>query len=346
MSDKLKPSQLVMGNIKGRGKPLGGAPKVNVPPLDADPVTNSDGQPITMHEQAEILKNPNSPLSPFYRPEKVMRSPISNMDPHVNRTARNGGEVPMKGNKGPFGGFVSPEDRQDPNFRPGVGSAYLANQPALKHQKEGGLSNETIKGLNALRDFSNRAHEEQNKKPKEEDQFLDDLKKFDDDFGQLNSSSFMNAYKKEINELNTDELRKAIEERLEPIDLTQFIMDGEARQDVPIVRDKFIPTFRTVTGGENLEVERMMFGSNESDIYVFDKLAIMQLTCGLYAINGNVLPDHLDERRKFDSTQFKVKFEKVVSLPLCMLASLGINFTWFDQRTRRLFIDTKPLKNG
>ncbi|MFW9801112.1 MAG: hypothetical protein ACFFFC_00545 [Candidatus Thorarchaeota archaeon] len=339
--------------VKNRGRPIGGASEVSIPPLDADPI---EGQgPMTMQEQAQALRDPTNPISPNYSPQERLNSAGgAQMNPHALRTAQQravsaAGQTvgARKGSQGPFGGFVPPESYGDPNFRPGVGSAYAVNQPSLRQKDQSGLSEETINGLEALRDFNNRANEEQSKQlKKEEKRFEEEAKKFDDEFGAFSSPNFLNAYKQEVNELADSELKQAIEARLKPLDLEQLILYGEARQDVPIVPNVFIPTFRTVTGEENLEIERRLFGSDEPDIYIFDKLALMQLTAGLYAINNNVLPDHLDKKRLFSIDLFTEKFRKVVKLPLAMLASLGINFTWFDQRTRRLFIDKTPLKNG
>ena len=89
-----------------------------------------------------------------------------------------------------------------------------------------------------------------------------------------------------------------------------------------------------------------MYGVEGGDQYVYDMLSMSQLAAGLYAINNRPLPDHLDDKRNFNRELFDKKFKIVKSYPLAMLASLSINFTWFDQRTRKLFVDIEPLKNG
>ncbi len=82
MSDKIKPTSFnkkgpepesggykkKMAAIKSRGKPLGGAPPVKVPPLNAEPIFGPDGEPLTMAQQAEVLRDPRNPLSPNYDP--------------------------------------------------------------------------------------------------------------------------------------------------------------------------------------------------------------------------------------------------------------------------------------
>lgn len=349
MSDDLK-------NIKSRSRPLGGAPEVSIPPLDAEPVVGPDGRSMSMSDQAELLKDETNPLSPYYDPDSALlnktRAGASQMDPHVLRDSRRnpGRPVQARATQGPFGGILPPEALKDPRALRGVGAAYAANQPAWRGKGEKGgqgvLSEETIEGLQALNEFQREAHAEQQRQKEEADRQKEEAetKFFEDELSKF-SPSFMNQYQREINELNTPELREATEKRCKPIDVEQLIVDGEARQDVPIISGKFVVTFRTITGEENLEVERLVFGSDEPDIYVFDKLSMMQLCCGLYAINGQVLPNHLNGRT-FDLDLFKHKFRKVIVQPLVMLASMGINFTWFDQRTRKLFVDLEPLKNG
>lgn len=330
----------VMQAVKGRGRPLGGAPEVKIPPLDAEPMAGPDGRPMSMHQQAEMLRDKSNPLSPYYDPQPSA-VPVDKMNPHQLRQRR--GPMP-----GPFGGVLPPEAQQDPRFRHGVGSMYAANQPGIQNAPDGGaaLSNKTVEGLEALAKFQQDAEKAQ-QKVADEAAKKDEASSLDNDLELLDQPSFLNQYQKEVNELNTEELRRAIEARCAPLNIEQLIMDGELRQDVPIIREKFIATFRTVTGEENLAIEREIFSDrNVSDIYVLDKMSLMQLTCGLYAVNGRMLPSHLDDSRRFNGESFKKKFRMVTAFPLCQLASLGINFTWFDQRTRRLFIDVDQLKNG
>jgi hypothetical protein len=343
LTDKQKAEQARLAGIKGRGKPLGGAPEVKIPPLDAEPITGPDGEPLTMEQQAEILRDPRSPLSPHYDPTLAsvagMVEQEQMMDPHQRR-----------GKGGPFGGTLPPDAQQDPAFRPGVGSMYAANQPDLGKPPGGKkpLSQETVEGLEALHKFNEQAERavtEEIEKADEERVGEDPMQTMADELGLDNQ--FLDEMRAARNELDTPELKKAIEERCKPMSVEQLIEEGEIRQDVPVVRGKFVPTFRTISGEEDLAVKRAVYADrNAPDIYLFDRLNMMQLTCGLYAINGRVLPTHLNDRRRFDEKLFKAKFKQVVALATPMLASLSINFTWFDQRSRRLFIDLEELKNG
>ena len=348
-----------MSAIKSRGKPLGGAPPVKIPPLNADPIFGPDGEPLTMQEQAEILRDPRSPLSPNYDPTlaetaaAVQREQAASMDPYALRTARQGGEMSKK-QGGPFGGVLPPEAAQDPRFRPGVGSMYAANQPGLQPPRPGqkpgkpSLSEETVEGLEALKKFNEEAQAAQEKQVDEatkehvekgmEERIADDLG-LDDDF--------MKEIRARRSELDTEELQQAIEGRCKTMSIDQLIEEGELRQLIPIVRDKFIVEFRTISGEEDLAIKRELYVErNAPDIYLFDKLQMMQLCAGIYSINGKPLVDHLDDKRRFSKEQFLLKFKQVNAMPLPMLASLSINYAWFDRRARKLFVDLDELKNG
>jgi hypothetical protein len=349
-----------MAAIKSRGKPVGGAPPVKIPPLNADPIMGQDGRPLTMQEQAEILRDPRSPLSPHYDPTladaaaAVDREQAASMDPYALRTARQGGEMTKKPG-GPFGGTLPPEAAQDPRFRPGVGSMYPVNQPDLRQPPRPGqppskprLSEETVEGLEALKKFNEEAQATQEKEAQAatkdhvekgvDERIAEDLG-LDDDF--------MKEIRARRSELDTEELQKAIEARCKTMSIDQLIEEGELRQLVPIVRDKFVVEFRTISGEEDLAIKRELYVErNAPDIYLFDKLQMMQLCAGVYAINGRPLTDHLNDKRRFDKEQFLLKFKQVNAMPLPMLASLSINYAWFDRRARKLFVDLDELKNG
>ena len=82
-------------------------------------------------------------------------------------------------------------------------------------------------------------------------------------------------------------------------------------------------------------------GVEVSDRYLLDKFSLMAVTIGIRGINSNVFPDHLDKDGKFDEDKFWRKFEFVTKYPFHMLASLGVNYFWFDIRVRKLFVAEK-----
>lgn len=352
-----------MSTIKSRSGPLGGAPEVRIPPLDAHPLTGSKGEPLTMHQQAEALQDPTNPNSPMYDPtladladrQAVGELQQSVMDPNPQPTQ-------ARRSAGPFGGIggptLPPEAQSDPRFVSGVGSAYAANQPhsAFKGQEtqrgRKALSEETVEGLEALKKFQGDAQqtqeaqsEEATKKDLDETIDANDVEPLKE-LGIENPEEFFSQFRQQLDDLSTPEIKESIEGRCGEMSLEQMLEEGEIRQEVPIVRGKFQTTFRTLSGEESLSIKREMFGVSGGDVYVNELLSMYQLTAGLFSINGSPLPTHLDDKKRFDKERFRAKFRRVASFPLPMLASMSINFQWFDHRSRKLFVDLDSLKNG
>jgi hypothetical protein len=332
-------SRSIIDVIKQPRQILGGVPPVKIPPLNAEIIDRGG----SMSQQAETLQNPASPLSPSYDPQLALD------------------------NKRSLGVFatINPEDQNDASFIKGVGSMYTANQPLLKNKpktvmEDGGykpaISEQTRVSLEALAAFQNTASKIQESKmhnstsedkkreveasnlgkviTKNENDMYDEFKELLDD-------------PKQWNELNNPKRRKKIEDRLQSMDITEIIVYGEIRQEVIVIPDKLIYTYRSVSGEEDLAVKRMMFGATGGDRYLMDKYSIMQLSLALVSINGDELPTHLDDRKKFDETKFFNKFDKVVKFPIQFIADLGVQYLWFDERIRKLFNDgsTESLKN-
>lgn len=153
---------------------------------------------------------------------------------------------------------------------------------------------------------------------------------------------------------NNEEQRKIIESRCEPMNLADLVMTGVVKQRVPIVLPTedskgFVPVFQSLGGDDDLACKRLIVAEATAlkvdDRYLLDKYAFMGLTCALDSINGTPLPTHRDKDGNFNDDLFWTKFNKVIRFPLPMLASLGVNYFWFDVRVRRLFVAEK-VKNG
>ena len=149
--------------------------------------------------------------------------------------------------------------------------------------------------------------------------------------------------------LNNPDQRELIEERCKPLNIENLILKNRVSQDVPVVPGKFVITFESMTGDEDLELKRLVMVESKSaevtDRYLLDKFAFMALTVGLKAINANPVPSHTDEKGEFSEDKFWLKFAWVMKRPLHMLASVGVNHTWFEMRVRKLFVAEK-VKNG
>jgi hypothetical protein len=172
---------------------------------------------------------------------------------------------------------------------------------------------------------------------------LEAAKKMDD----FDFNAFRERMMKDL--LNNEEQRDLIEGRCTPLSLEQLVTKGYVTQRVPIVTDKFEPEFQSMSGEEDLAIKRLIMVESKalevSDRYLLDKFSIMSIVLGVRSINGTLLPDHRNTEGRFDDEKFWAKFNFLTRYPFHMLASIGVNYYWFDIRVRKLFVAEK-LGNG
>jgi hypothetical protein len=175
------------------------------------------------------------------------------------------------------------------------------------------------------------------------DEKVERLKRMDD----FDFNAFREAMMKDI--LNNDDQRKIIEARCKPMDITDLIVQGFVTQRVPVIPDKFELEFQSMRGDEDLAIKRLIMIENKgvevAERYLLDKFSIMGVTIGLAAVGNNPLPTHLDNDGRFNEDAFWEKYEIVSRFPFHMLASIGVNYYWFDIRVRSLFV-ADSLGNG
>jgi hypothetical protein len=146
--------------------------------------------------------------------------------------------------------------------------------------------------------------------------------------------------------LDNKKRRQEIEKRCEPMSLQDLIMRDEVRQRVPIVPGQFEVIYRSLTPEESLFIKQQMSKETvNTDSYLLEKYALCQLCCSLVSINGRDLPDHRDTSGSPTETLFKEKLKSIVRKSGYIVADLGVNYSWFDLRVRKL-INPDDLKNG
>jgi hypothetical protein len=149
--------------------------------------------------------------------------------------------------------------------------------------------------------------------------------------------------------INNEDQRKIIESRCLPMTIDDIITRGFVTQRVPIIPNKFEPTFTSLTGDDDLALKRLVMqesrGLEVADRYLLDKFSLMTLAAGLHQINNNPMPDFRDDKGNFEEERFMKKFELILRYPFHMLASIGVNYFWFDIRVRKLFV-AESVGNG
>jgi hypothetical protein len=281
--------------------------------------------------------------------------------------------------------MLPPEARQDPDYMPGMGSDLAINNPKLAYKygvirrgqkippqmlqstqgtaaaRPGSrLTQRDVEGLEELAKLQKTVDDHvsgdaQAEKASAEGAGGQAAKIAEEPTGEKNPKmvddfdfdTFRQLITKDV--LNNTEQKEIIEKRLSPLDITDLIVDGYIRQIVPIMPGKFEPEFQSITGEDQIAIKRLiMLESKSLDVpesYLMDKSSIMMIAAGIHAINRRVLPSHRDKDGHFDDAMFIEKFNLVMRYPMHMLASLGLNFWWFDARVRKLFV-AERLGNG
>lgn len=354
-------------------EPVAGGPTPPIPRLD---MPHHEGPPMTMADHARaqrgIAQHPQPPLPPMIEasapqtPPAPYLLPTDTLPPEARQDPA---YLPGMGS-----GYASAQPELARKYgvvRNGqhVPPQMLGSPASAERPQAGRLRQETIAGLQKIGEAQQRAaaaeaetgskdspagaatrigmpgggepSTERALSPEELRKALSQLDEFD--INQLHHMMVKDL-------LNNEEQRKIIEERLEPLSLADLVSQGFVVQRVPIIPGEFEPSFRSLGGHEDLACKRLVMEEARTlqsveDPYLLDKYAFMGLTCALYALNGKPIPDHLDENGKFNEELFWKKFNHVMRLPLPLLASLGVNYFWFDVRVRKLFV-AKNVKNG
>lgn len=188
---------------------------------------------------------------------------------------------------------------------------------------------------------------------KADDQKALDEKKLADEarMAQLFDSFDFNDQSKNVERiLDNKKRKKEIEERCKAMNFEDLLLNDEVKQVVPIIAEKFEPTFRSITPIESLYIKQRMSKENiQTDQYLGEKYNLLLLTCCLVDINSQPFPDHRkhhgDGTFEVDDRLFDEKLAALMRKSGYIIADLGINYYWFDIRVRRL-LNPDDLKNG
>lgn len=234
---------------------------------------------------------------------------------------------------------------------PGVGSVYVANQPAARQQTssqqsseqptgtyinpprpEGsGLSPKTLEGLKAVA--------EANVSSEDSKQVDKDLEETQREIEDLSDGWMTDEFGHRVrNLLNNKQRRELIESRCEPLTIEDLITLGEVRQRVPVIPGKFEPTYRSSGGHEDIFIKKLLSNERGSEQYILDLYSLMSLAAGIFSLNGKEYPSHINKEGDPDEKLFREKLKIVGRHPLAMLADLSVNFIWFGKRVQKLFV--------
>lgn len=232
---------------------------------------------------------------------------------------------------------------------PGVGAALPAAQKAsLGHEPRPGLRPETVEGLKELEAQAQAAQDASDGEPPVAPEKADDTPPLDPEFLQ----ALMGGY---TDKLQRKERREAIEERLEDVDLRDFLFGSGGTQTVPVIPDVFEVTYRLISGQEDLFAKRFAWEmcqdvgtgkDKETSQAFYDTVTgMVNVVLSIQGINGKDAPDHREPGGAVNEDVFIRKFNDLCSKPFIVLQDMWVNFTWFNERVRDQ-LDVESLGNG
>lgn len=298
--------------LKGRGKPLGGAP-----PLDPKKMAAAMPRPTFGQEEEQ-------PKIEVQEPPKERKGPAGVGSAYEVNQAFARGEV----------------DKPLP-----LGEA---NKAAAAKKKS--LSPETVEALKMAQiDEGPPAEEEIEEHTITEPENKKRLEDSEKDLVDLpfEFDAIRNARAKSM----SDKRRAAIEGRLKPLQIEDMVVNREIMQTIPIVPDKVSVTLRTFNQREHLFCLRYVYrsGSGGSQLYVEELLNTCKMACAIFAINGALLPEHrvkVGERgEEVNEDKFEDKLFHLSSFPVQLLADFSVQLIWFNDRVNQL-LSLDNLKNG
>lgn len=219
--------------------------------------------------------------------------------------------------------------------------AQLAeDQAQLKAEgpQEKGLSGDTVRGLQELKKLEEVKMTQQAEAPKE--QTVEDIE-------------ILNALRGvHTDMLNNEKERAAVALRVEPIDLGKGLM-GEFTQQVPIVKEQLVVTYRSFTAMEahwlRVLLYRVIEETPELERVADELHGLYQTVASIKKFNDTEQEPHIVRPNgvpAFSEEVFKRKVLQFQQLPIQLIGALGIHGSWFDLRVRELFVSVEPLKNG
>jgi len=238
----------------------------------------------------------------------------------------------------------------DPTTTPGaipqgVGAGYVSNQ----RQAGATLSEDTVKGIEAQRRAQQEAEEKakaeaEKAKAEAEAAQVQEQTEMLAEWGSPEDDALRSLI--ENNPFLEPGIREGIEANLQPIRLTDLLM-GRGQQTVPILPDLEVE-FQTMKGSEDLLTKQILredFDALQS--YFSNKTTALSLAVSLVRIGEKYLPPLEDPASNNRTTEKTIlaRFEKLMELPLPLVALLAIHMTWFDVRVKRVLTPSN-LKNG
>lgn len=323
---RVKARQRVTASLKGKGKPLGGAPPIDSKKAAAIAAIQAPRPSFGNEEQPEE-KDPQE----FHVPQEPPQQSLGGVGSAF--------EVNQQMARGEHDRPVSLKEAKNMS---------KAKKQQQKQQQPTQLSPESVQGL----EEAQAKIEEEAPEPVQPD-LVDpteaDLAEAETEMFQRETPFDFENIQQQQQAMVSKERREAIEDRLTELDIADMIVKREIQQDIPVVLGKLIYTLRTINQHEYLFCLQFVYENPGSVTYAEEFLNTCKLSCALVAVNGARLPDHRKgvgtAAEEVDKELFKKKLFHVASFPVHVIADLSVQAIWFNQRVNQLF-GVENLKNG
>ena len=152
----------------------------------------------------------------------------------------------------------------------------------------------------------------------------------------------------EAEEITEEErLKKAIEGRLEEIDIGEYLMSGEIKQLVPIIPGKLEIVFKTVNDMEESFVDNTVSKkpstlTNRQFLRIMNELA---LVIHIYSVNGTKWPTLIDGDGTINQESVDARLRHIKKLSSPIFNMLTQNLAWFTDRVNK-GLTASALGNG
>jgi hypothetical protein len=258
----------------------------------------------------------------------------------IAKAKAKGGVHSLKGSD-PLGRVEKPSIPLHPSAREREVASAISDTGGVQARPPGSplLSPETAAGLQAM-----AAQQVKEQEKSAEEKKVEEKKKEDEDLFEMFDFGGRNEAERV---LNNKKRRQEIETRCAPMSIDDLVMKDEVQQLVPIIPGKFEVLYRSITPDENLFIKRYVASKDQgqNEQYIIEKFGTCQITCSVIGINGRPLPDHRDNKGDVDEKLFEAKLKVLLKKSGYIVADLGINYSWFDIRVRKL-LNPDALGNG
>jgi hypothetical protein len=203
------------------------------------------------------------------------------------------------------------------------------------------LSTKTAEGLGALSEATQEAEREEQQRKVEEgvDSGLP--------YSQIESVAKISEEEAaEPEKTKEEQLKAAIETRVESVDIGQYLMNGELSQKVPIIPGKLEVTFRTVTDLEECFVDDKLSKDGEITARAFLRRANeWALAFHIAEVNGHKWPTTIDGDGTVSDKSINRRLSHVRKLSSPIFHLLSQNLAWFLERVNDS-LNMEALGNG